>query len=243
MDSNDGYLYGDLPLDFTRNKINAFNQDSVAMINVKIFSFNPLQENTYLLFNENKACIIIDPGCYFEQEREELTNFITREELQPIMLLNTHCHLDHVFGNKFIHETFGLQLHIHEGEKKVLDMAPASGLMWNMPFDNYVGNLHDLQPGQTIFLGADELKILFTPGHSPASISLYSAANGFLIAGDVLFRESVGRTDLPGGDPDVLVNSILSQFYVLPDETVVYSGHGPATTIGHEKKFNPFVKA
>ena len=228
---------------FTRNKINAFNQDSVAMINVKIFSFNPLQENTYLLFNEKKECIIIDPGCYFEQEREELSNFIRQEALQPIMLLNTHCHLDHVFGNKFIHETYGLELHIHEGEKRVLEMAPASGLMWNMPFDNYIGNLHYLQPGQSISLGEEALDVLFTPGHSPASISLYAGKNGFLIAGDVLFRESVGRTDLPGGDPDVLVKSITEQLYVLPDETIVYSGHGPATTIGHEKKFNPFVKS
>jgi glyoxylase-like metal-dependent hydrolase (beta-lactamase superfamily II) len=163
--------------------------------------------------------------------------------LKPVLLVNTHCHLDHVFGNRFIHQTYGLELHIHEGEKKVLELAPASGLMWNMPFDNYDGPLHFLSPGSELVFGGEKLTILYTPGHSPASISLYSAANRFLIAGDVLFRESVGRTDLPGGDPDVLVNSILSQFYVLPDETIVYSGHGPATTIGHEKKFNPFVKA
>jgi glyoxylase-like metal-dependent hydrolase (beta-lactamase superfamily II) len=213
------------------------------MINVKIFNFNPLQENTYLLFNEKKECIIIDPGCYFEQEREELSNFISGEALKPVMLINTHCHLDHVFGNKFIHETYGLELYIHEGEKKVLELAPASGLMWNMPFDNYAGPLQFVHPGENLFLGDDPLEVLFTPGHSPASISLYASKDGFLIAGDVLFRESVGRTDLPGGDPDVLVKSIMDQFYVLPDKTVVYSGHGPATTIGHEKKFNPFVKA
>jgi glyoxylase-like metal-dependent hydrolase (beta-lactamase superfamily II) len=213
------------------------------MINVKIFNFNPLQENTYILFNEANECLIIDPGCYFDQEREELQNFIDKNMLKPVLLVNTHCHLDHVFGNRFIHQTYGLELHIHEGEKRVLELAPASGLMWNMPFDNYDGPLHFVSPGSELLLGEEKLKILYTPGHSPASISLYSAANGFLIAGDVLFRESVGRTDLPGGNPDVLVNSILGQFYVLPDETVVYSGHGPATTIGHEKKFNPFVKA
>lgn len=212
------------------------------MLNVKIFSFNPLQENTYLLFNEKKECMIIDPGCYFDHEREALLAFIQNEELKPVLLVNTHCHLDHVFGNRFIHETYGLELHIHEGEKRVLDLAPASGLMWNMPFDNYAGPLHFIDPSKPLSLGDDRLSVLFTPGHSPASISLYAEPDGFLIAGDVLFRESVGRTDLPGGDPDVLVNSILTQFYRLPDETIVYSGHGPSTTIGHEKKNNPFVK-
>jgi hydroxyacylglutathione hydrolase len=122
-------------------------------------------------------------------------------------------------------------------------MAPASGLMWNMPFDNYDGPLHFVDPGTDLKLGQEKLNVLFTPGHSPASISLYAAENGFLISGDVLFRESVGRTDLPGGNPDILVDSILNQFYKLPDQTIVYSGHGPATTIGHEKKFNPYVKA
>lgn len=187
--------------------------------------------------------MVIDPGCYFDQEREELIDFINKNMLKPVMLVNTHCHLDHVFGNRFIHEKFGLELHLHEGEKKVLELAPASGLMWNMPFDNYDGPLHFVDPEAGLNLGDEKLDILFTPGHSPASISLYSAADRFLIAGDVLFRESVGRTDLPGGNPDVLVESILKQLYVLPDDTTVYSGHGPATTIGHEKNFNPFVKA
>jgi hydroxyacylglutathione hydrolase len=227
----------------TSFKINAFNLDSAFMINVKIFNFNPLQENTYILYNDAFECMIIDPGCYFDHEREEIINFIHKTGLKPVFLVNTHCHLDHVFGNKFIHERYGLELHIHEGEKKVLDLAPSSGLMWNMPFDNYTGPLHFIDPNSKLTLGTDFLEVLFTPGHSPASISLYSATNGFLIAGDVLFRESVGRTDLPGGNPDVLVNSILTQLYVLPDETVVYSGHGSPTTIGHEKKWNPFVKA
>ncbi len=226
----------------TSTKINAFNQDSAVMINVKIFTFNPLQENTYILFNEALECMIVDPGCYFDNEREEIINFIEKKGLKPVLLVNTHCHLDHVFGNKFVHERFGLELHIHEGEKKVLEMAPSSGLMWNMPFDNYAGPLHFIDPKNKIMLGSEEFEVLFTPGHSPASISLYSASNAVLIAGDVLFRESVGRTDLPGGDPDVLVNSILTQLYVLPEDTIVYSGHGSSTTIGHEKKFNPFVK-
>ena len=213
------------------------------MLNVKIFSFNPLQENTYILFNKEKQCIIVDPGCYTVPEQDKLSGFIQENGLKPVMLVNTHCHLDHVFGNKFIAEKYDLELFIHPGEKVVLDYAPTSGLMWNLAFDNYTGILHDLVPGEFISLGDEQLEILFTPGHSPASVSFYSKTSGFVIAGDVLFRESVGRTDLPGGSPDVLMKSIREQLYVLPDETIVYSGHGMPTTIGHEKKHNPYVPA
>ena len=178
------------------------------MTNVKIFQFNPLQENTYIVYNATKQCIIVDPGCYTDREREQLARFIDENGLLPVMLVNTHCHLDHVFGNKFVAETYGLELHIHSGERRVLEMAPTSGLMWNLPFDNYTGKSNDLIPGQGIHLGEDQLEILFTPGHSPASLSFYSKADGYVLAGDVLFRESVGRTDLPGGNPDVLSESI-----------------------------------
>jgi glyoxylase-like metal-dependent hydrolase (beta-lactamase superfamily II) len=220
---------------------NVFRPELNPMLNVKIFQFNPLQENTYLIFNEEQNCIIVDPGCYTDQERQQLLQFIASKALRPVLLVNTHCHLDHVFGNKFIHEQFGLELHIHEGEQKVLDMAPTSGLMWNLPFDNYQGKLHFIDESLPLQLGNDRLEILFTPGHSPASISLYSRKDDLLIAGDVLFRESVGRTDLPGGNPDILSHSIRTKLYTLPDETIVYPGHGIPTTIGHEKHHNPFI--
>jgi hydroxyacylglutathione hydrolase len=184
---------------------------------------------------------MIDPGCYFSEERDVLQNFITQNRLEPKLLLNTHCHLDHVFGNKWIHETWGLLLHIHEKEKKVLDFAPASGLMWNLPFDNYNAELVYLKEEETIQWGVDELELIFAPGHSPGHLCFYCRKHGFLIGGDVLFRESIGRTDLPGGDFNTLINSIRSGLFVLPDETIVYSGHGPATTIGHEKRHNPFL--
>ena len=213
------------------------------MLNVKIFTFNPLQENTYLVYNEHKECLIIDPGCYFQEEREKLVSFIQTSGLSPRMLLNTHCHLDHVFGNRFIHQEYGLELHIHKGEVPVLERAPASGLMWNVPFDNYDGPLHFLDESEPVLLGHDRLEVLLLPGHSPASVGFYSKSQGFIIGGDVLFRESVGRTDLPGGNPKILQQSILEKLYVLPDETIVYSGHGIPTTIGHEKKFNPYVSA
>lgn len=211
------------------------------MLSVISFTFSPVQENTYILYNEQKQCCIIDPGCYFPAERNELKTGIEKRGLTPVLLLNTHCHLDHVFGNKFVHDTWGLHLHIHPKEKPVLDFAPQSGQMWQLPFDNYEGPLVYLEDGEKIKIGADELELRFTPGHSPGSISFYAPADGFIIGGDVLFQGSVGRTDLPGGSFDVLANSVRTRFFTLPDETKVYSGHGPVTTIGYERKNNPYV--
>jgi hydroxyacylglutathione hydrolase len=212
------------------------------MLNSKAFTFNPVQENTYVLYNEKGECCIIDPGCYFPEEREELKTEIEQQGWKPVLLLNTHCHLDHVFGNQFVYDTWGLELHIHEKEKPVLDFAPQSGLMWQMPFDPYNGPLMYLNENTRIRIGTDELEIRFTPGHSPGSVSFYYEPAGFIIGGDVLFNGSIGRTDLPGGDFNILVNSIQTQFFTLPDDTKVYSGHGPVTTIGFEKMNNPFVK-
>jgi glyoxylase-like metal-dependent hydrolase (beta-lactamase superfamily II) len=212
------------------------------MFTIKCFQFSPIQENTYLLYNEFNNCIIIDPGCYFEEEREILTQFISSNHLKPQMLLNTHCHLDHVFGNKFIAERYQLIPQIHPNEKQVLDYAPTSGLIYNMPFDNYVGPLKYIEAGEKIQLDNDELMSIFTPGHSPGSLSLYCKSQDFLIGGDVLFHRSIGRTDLPGGNFETLISSIKNELFVLPDETIVYSGHGETTNIGDEKRENPFMK-
>ena len=212
------------------------------MLTIKSFSFNPLQENTYLLYNEKKQACIIDPGCYFEEEQQTLTSYIKDNGLTLILLLNTHCHLDHVFGNKFIFETWDLVPHIHEKEKPVLKFAGQAGEAWGLPFDNYEGEVVVLKEGEKITIGTDQLDILFTPGHSPGSVSFYYEPGGFVIGGDVLFSGSIGRTDLPGGDFHTLINSIQTQFFTLPDNTKVYPGHGPMTTIGFEKMNNPFVK-
>jgi hydroxyacylglutathione hydrolase len=212
------------------------------MLSVKPFTFNPVQENTYVLYNEAGQCCIIDPGCYFPEEDLQLKEFIEQNSLQPVLLLNTHCHLDHVFGNKFIHQTWGLTLHIHQLEKKLLDFAPQSGQMWQLPFDNYEGDLVYLKEGTNIKVGTDELEIRLTAGHSPGSLSFYYEPGGFVISGDALFNGSIGRTDLPGSNFNTLINSIQTQLFTLPDDTKVYSGHGPVTTIGLEKMNNPFVK-
>ena len=211
------------------------------MLKIKSFVFSPIQENTYLLYNEFNDCMIIDPGCYFPEEKDELKAFITQSGLKPRMLLNTHCHLDHVFGNKFLAETYDLTLQLHEKEKALLDYAPASGLMYDMPFDNYAGKFIFLKEGDMVKLGEDELKVIEAPGHSPGHICFYCARQNFLICGDVLFNRSIGRTDLPGGNHQTLLKNISEKLFVLPDETVVYSGHGPETTIGEEKKYNPFL--
>jgi hydroxyacylglutathione hydrolase len=212
------------------------------MLQIQSFVFSPIQENTYLLFNEFKQCIIIDPGCYFDAEKDELKNFISSNGLKPFILLNTHCHLDHVFGNKFIADTYGLTLQLHEKEKQVLSFAPASGLMYNMPFDNSAGDFIELKEGDTIKMDEDELLVIEAPGHSPGSICFYCTKQHFIIGGDVLFKRSIGRTDLPGGDHQALLNNIRKKLFTLPDNTTVYSGHGSSTTIGEEKSENPFFK-
>ncbi len=211
------------------------------MLSIKVFTFSPIQENTYVVYNDQNKAIIIDPGCYFSAEQETLKNFITDTGLEPVRLLNTHCHLDHVFGNKWVWETWGLELHIHQGEEAMLQLAPVSGEKWGLPFSNYTGPLHFLSEGDTVLLGNDALEVILAPGHSPASICFYCKEQQFLISGDVLFRQSIGRTDLPGGDHETLLKSIREKLFVLPDEVVVYPGHGIKTTIGYEKRNNPFL--
>jgi glyoxylase-like metal-dependent hydrolase (beta-lactamase superfamily II) len=162
--------------------------------------------------------------------------------LLPKYLLNTHCHLDHVFGNKFVHDEYGLALHFHRNEKLVFDNAPASGLMFGLPFDQYKGDIIYIDEGDTITLGEDIFEIFLTPGHSPGSVSFHCKAQQFVIAGDVLFKLGVGRTDLPGGSFETLMNSIRTKLFSLPDDVAVYPGHGPATTVGFEKANNPFLE-
>ena len=211
------------------------------MLQIKVLTFNAVQENTYVLYNEFKECIIVDPGCYSDEEKEALKDFIEKNGLQPKMLINTHCHLDHVFGNKYVAEAYQLTLQIHKNEEEMLQMAPASGLMFNLPFDNYTGQLIFLKEGDIISLRDDILKVIEAPGHSPGSICFYCEKQKFIIGGDVLFYQSIGRTDLPGGNHESLIKNIKEKLFLLPDDVKVYPGHGPATTIGDEKKYNPYL--
>jgi hydroxyacylglutathione hydrolase len=212
-------------------------------MNVKSFTFNPFQENTYIVYDETKECLIIDPGCYTDAERKELKAFIEEKELRPVKLINTHCHIDHVLGNKFASEQWDLELYMHKEDLPVLEKAGDIGKMYGL--EDYEGSpypKHFLAQGDTLTFGKSSFEILFTPGHAPGHICLYSKENNLLIAGDVIFQRSIGRTDLPGGDHSTLINSIITQLFPLPNETQVFCGHGPSTNLGYEKEHNPFLQ-
>ncbi|HFA49489.1 MAG TPA: MBL fold metallo-hydrolase [Bacteroidetes bacterium] len=211
-------------------------------MNLAILTFNPFQENTYVLYDGTKECIIIDPGCYENSEKLELDNFIASSNLTPVRLINTHCHIDHVFGNAFVGKRYGLELEIHKGELPVLEACPQVSQFYGIPYaEPSPAPGRFIEEGEVISFGNTKLETIFTPGHSPASISFFCREDKILIAGDVLFRESIGRTDLPGGDHATLISSIKDKLLPLGNEVKVYPGHGPATTIGWEKERNPFL--
>ncbi len=219
------------------------------MIQVHSFTFNPFQENTYLLTNEHKEAIVIDPGMYDAQEVNLLTEFIRSNELKLTKVLLTHAHLDHIFGLKALLEIYDVPFYLHEAELPVYENAEAVakgyGVELTLPQKEY----QLISENETVTFGEEELEIRFTPGHSPGSICFYykgrntaTGGTGWVIGGDVLFQQSIGRTDLPGGDFDTLIKSIQTQIFTLPDETIVYSGHGPSTVVGLEKMNNPFFR-
>ncbi|ANH79729.1 MBL fold hydrolase [Niabella ginsenosidivorans] len=212
------------------------------MLFIHRFVFNPFQENTYILYNESGRCIIIDPGFSNKDEQDQFLQYIDENKLEPVYLLNTHCHIDHILGNQFVYDRWGLPLHIHKGELPVLESGPRVAEMYGFEFHPYSGKIVFIDEKEKLLLGSDEIRLLFTPGHSPASLSFYNAENKLLISGDTLFSGSIGRTDLPGGDFNTLEHSIRTRLYTLPDDTHVYSGHGAGTCIGYEKKNNPFVQ-
>ena len=211
------------------------------MANVRAFTNNPYQENTYILWDESGECAIIDPGMENAAEQNVVVNFIRDNKLTPVLLLNTHCHIDHVLGNKFIFDQYGLKPRFHEGELSLLEAvvayAPAMGIRYEVsPLpDEY------LPETGTVHFGNTELKLIFAPGHSPAHLCFYDKTANILIGGDVLFRNSIGRTDLPGGSMAQLLDNIEKKLFTLPDDCTVYPGHGPETTIGFEKQTNPFL--
>lgn len=212
------------------------------MLQVQAFINNPYQENTYLVFEEGGDCAIIDPGMYTAAEQNRVVNFIKQQGLKPVMLLNTHCHIDHVLGNHFVFEQYGLKPQFHEGESGVLAAVPAYAPQMGFRYD--VSPMPDafLPETGTVTLGNGKLELIFAPGHSPAHLCFYAREENFLIGGDVLFRGSIGRTDLPGGDFKTLISNIEQKLFILPDDCIVYPGHGDDTTIGYEKAHNPFFE-
>lgn len=210
------------------------------MIKIKSFVFNPFMENTYVLYDETKEAIIIDPGCYEKEEQIQLSDFISKNDLQVVKLFNTHGHIDHVLGNQWVKDYYKVLFYIHPKDEETLRSvkvyAPAYG------FTNYQESKPNgyLEEGEIIKFGNSLLEILFTPGHAPGHIVFYNKDQNICIGGDVLFNGSIGRTDLPGGDYDILIKSIHEKIFPLGNDMMIYNGHGETTTVGKEKINNPF---
>ena len=211
------------------------------MIKIKEFVYNPFMENTYVVSDEETgSCIIVDPGCYEPEEQESLVNYIKVQDLRVEKLVNTHCHIDHVLGNWFVKDQFHVPLLIHALDEPVLKAVKTYAP--NYGFAQYQEAEADefLEEGDFVAFGQSKLEIVFVPGHAPGHIALFNREENCCLGGDVLFQGSIGRTDLPGGDFDTLIKSIHEKMFPLGDEMVIYPGHGPATTIGEEKRTNPF---
>ncbi len=206
---------------------------------IKKFTFNAFQENTYILYTESGSCVIIDPGCYSHQEENELLNFIVENELKPQALLNTHAHIDHVFGNAFVLNQFTIPYYLHNDDLSTLNSVASYAHVYG--FEGYKTSpqpTHTLSKVSNLIFDNIELTVFHTPGHCPGHVVFYSEKDHFVINGDVLFNGSFGRVDLPGGSIDILKKSIFNTMFQFPESTVVYSGHGPETTIGQEKRTN-----
>jgi hydroxyacylglutathione hydrolase len=210
------------------------------MIHIRSFQFNPFEENSYVLHDETGEAVIIDPGCYEKDEQAEIKNFIGLKNLQVRYIVNTHCHIDHVLGNDFVKQQYKVPLLIHPLELPVLKAVKVYAGNYGFPLYHEVLPDSELREGVSIQFGKSSLNVLFVPGHSPGHVAFYNPDQKFIIGGDVLFNRSIGRTDLPGGNHEVLINSIHQQLFTLPDDVVVHPGHGPATTLGEEKAYNPF---
>lgn len=212
-------------------------------MNIKIFEFNPISENTYIVYDETKECVIIDAGCFFPEEKSELLDFILDNELIVKHLLNTHLHFDHVFGNKFILDQFGLKAYANDKDLFLLEAMPAQMRMFGFREAEEapeVGTL--INENDIIEFGNQKFIVLAVPGHSPGSVAFYSENGECVFVGDALFRGSIGRTDLAGGSQSQLIEAIRTRLLTLPPDTVVYPGHGPKTSIREEKRSNPFLQ-
>ncbi|MCB8964803.1 MAG: MBL fold metallo-hydrolase [Bacteroidales bacterium] len=209
---------------------------------IKQFVFNPFQENTYLLYDETGEAIIVDAGCHTSSETAEVKQFAEENNLTVKFLVNTHCHIDHVLGVNALRSAFGVESYAHREELPMLQTVPSQAQMFGFDIDTVPQIDKTLEDGDTIKFGNTTLQVIHTPGHTPGGICLYSTSNNIVLTGDTLFQGSIGRTDLGGGSFDSIINSITTRLLTLPDEVIALPGHGPATTIGKERVFNPYLK-
>lgn len=211
------------------------------MLKIEKFVVNPLQENTFVLSDETGECIFIDPGFYFDVEQKEIIGYVADNNLKPSKITNTHCHFDHIMGVEFIRNQFNIPFHAHPDDAFWVKQAIFQGKMFGFEMETVQPPDYFYQENESLKFGNTELEIIHVPGHSPGHVVFYSEQENILIAGDVLFHGSIGRTDLPGGNYETLISGIKEKLFNLPDETKVYCGHGPETTLGFEKKSNPFL--
>jgi hydroxyacylglutathione hydrolase len=209
---------------------------------MKIFKlvFSPIEVNTYILADQSGDCAIIDCGCYNTVESEKLAAFIKKKNLKPVLLLNTHCHLDHIFGNKFILDNYNLRTLSGESDEMNRKNSVQHAMFFGLTMDKPPEPESFVTDNQVIAFGTTELVALHVPGHSPGSMAFYSEKNECVFTGDALFAGSIGRSDLPGGDHDTLIKSIRNKLFILPPSTVVYPGHRNETTIEKEMTSNPY---
>ncbi len=211
------------------------------MIQIQSFVFSPFQENTYILFDETHEAVIIDPGCLMQAEKETLAQFITQNRLIVKALLQTHAHLDHVFGSAFVKRKYGVKMWMHKNELPILASVENRCQLWGIRGYEPVEADEFIDEGDIISFGNSQLEILFVPGHAPGHLAFVNHAQRFVIGGDVLFKGSIGRTDFPLCDHEALINSIQTKFMTLEDDYSVYAGHMDSTTIGYERRTNPFL--
>jgi len=212
------------------------------MITIKRFEFNPFRENTYLIFDDTGECLIIDPGCYEAEEQDLLLEYFKENQLKPVKIVNTHCHIDHILGTAFLHNQYKLPFLIHPEERSLLAASITQGELFGLEVQMPPEPTGFLNEGDTVTIGDSVFEVIHIPGHSPGGIVLFNKDQQCMFTGDVLFQGSIGRTDLLGGDYDSLVSSIRQKLLVLDPMIRVYPGHGPDTTIGIENQSNPFFQ-
>ncbi len=210
------------------------------MIKIKEFVLNPFQVNTYILYDDSGECAIIDAACYEKNEKNQLTDFIREEGLKPVAQLFTHCHIDHILGSRFISKTYKLKPLTHKDSMPFLENSREYGKVFGFDVEKPIMPESYIEEGDVVAFGNQTLRVIETPGHAAGSLCFYHEEEGLLFAGDVLFKQGIGRTDLPTGNHDLLIKSILDKLMKLPENTTVYPGHGPATTIKDERS-NPFL--
>lgn len=211
------------------------------MLQLHLATFNGFSENTYVIYNEHKDCWIVDPGMYDAQEKKMMLDFIAGQGFQPKGILNTHAHIDHIFGVQALVDAYNIPFALHPLEAPVLAGGKGAAMMFGFSIPQLPVATQELKEGEELKLGEEVLELRLAPGHSPGSVIFYYPKGGWAIGGDVIFAGSVGRSDLPGGNHDTLISSIHREVLTLPDETIIYPGHGPETTVGAERNSNPFL--